>query len=127
MQTDSVVACVVRSGSSVLLCKRPAHKRHGGLWEFPGGKIEHGETVLDAARRELLEELNVQVQAVDDELIRYHDPGSRFVIAFHYTTIKGTPLCLEHSELAWIDLEKTLSLPLAPCDERFVRFLLDQD
>ena len=46
-----VLAAVVRRDDRYLVCRRPAHKRHGGLWEFPGGKIHAGETLLGAARR----------------------------------------------------------------------------
>ena len=56
-----VLAAVIWEGDSVLICQRPPHKRHGGLWEFPGGKVRPGESRLDAARRELWEELNLKV------------------------------------------------------------------
>ena len=53
--TVDVVAAVIRRGERVLLCQRPAHKRHGGLYEFPGGKCNDGETKDQAIARELLE------------------------------------------------------------------------
>jgi 8-oxo-dGTP pyrophosphatase MutT (NUDIX family) len=56
-----VLAAVIRRQDRYLVCRRPAHKRHGGLWEFPGGKLEPGETLLEAARRELREELGAEV------------------------------------------------------------------
>src|SRR6266568_4233874 len=56
-----VVACIVRRGELFLLCQRPAHKRHGGMWEFPGGKAEENESDASAAERELHEELDVQL------------------------------------------------------------------
>ena len=59
-----VIAAVVWRGDRLLVCQRPAHKRHGGLWEFPGGKVEAGESDAAAARRELREELGVEVTAV---------------------------------------------------------------
>jgi 8-oxo-dGTP pyrophosphatase MutT (NUDIX family) len=51
-----VLAAVIRRNDRFLLCRRPSWKRHGGLWEFPGGKLEPGETPLEAAARELAEE-----------------------------------------------------------------------
>jgi 8-oxo-dGTP pyrophosphatase MutT (NUDIX family) len=45
----SVLAAVITHQSRYLVCQRPLSKRHGGLWEFPGGKIEPGESLLDAA------------------------------------------------------------------------------
>src|SRR5450432_2765139 len=71
-----VVAAVIQRGDEYLICQRPAHKRHGGLWEFPGGKLEPGETTFDAATRELREELDVHVVAVGDLMLSIDDPGS---------------------------------------------------
>jgi 8-oxo-dGTP pyrophosphatase MutT (NUDIX family) len=60
------------------VCQRPLSKCHGGLWEFPGGKIEPGESLLDAANRELTEELNVAAISVGEPLYSVHDEGSPF-------------------------------------------------
>src|SRR5690606_20769929 len=62
--TIRVLAAVIRRDGRWLVCRRPAHKRHGGLWEFPGGKLEPGESLLEAATRELEEELAVRVTGV---------------------------------------------------------------
>src|SRR5262245_11283091 len=93
-QRVPVIAAVVRRGQKYLICQRAIHKRHGGLWEFPGGKLEMGETVLDAARRELSEELGVDVAHVGDVELSINDPGSSFVIEFHPVKITGEPACL---------------------------------
>lgn len=123
--TDSirVVAAVVRRYGRLLVCQRPAHKRHGGLWEFPGGKLEAGESALEGARRELAEELDVVVRSVDEMEFSIHDPGSAFVIEFHPVEIDGEPRCLEHSALAWATPEQLLELPLAPSDRAFALHL----
>jgi 8-oxo-dGTP diphosphatase len=59
--TDVAVAVFIRPDGCFLLSSRPAGKPYAGFWEFPGGKIERGETVFDALRRELIEELNVVI------------------------------------------------------------------
>ncbi len=100
------------------------NKRHGGLWEFPGGKMEPGESYLDAARRELSEELAVRVVAVGDALFTVADPDSVFVIEFVPTEIEGDPNCLEHAALDWVTLRHLWSIPLAPSDQRFLEYLL---
>ena len=64
MTSVRVVAAVIRRGDTLLVGRRPEAKRHGGMWEFPGGKIDPGETPEDAARRELAEELALSVTAV---------------------------------------------------------------
>jgi mutator protein MutT len=119
-----VVAAVVARGDRLLVCQRPPHKRHGGLWEFPGGKCEPGETDLDAARRELREELGVEVVDVAAEELAIHDDGSPFLIAFVPVTIRGEPACHEHTALAWDTLARVAALPLAPSDRRYVEFRL---
>ena len=122
-----VVAAVIRRGADYLICQRPSHKRHGGLWEFPGGKLEIGETILDAARRELGEELGVAVERVSDVEFSVNDPGSNFVIEFHPVEITGEPKCLEHEQLAWVSREELLQRDMAPSDLLFARHIADQN
>ena len=119
----TVLAAVIEQDDRYLVCQRPAHKRHGTLWEFPGGKLEPGETHFEAARRELAEELDVRVLAVGSALFSITDPGSEFLIEFVPTTIEGNPKCLEHIEVRWLPLPDLSSLELAPSDRRFVEFL----
>ena len=111
-----VVAAVIVQEDRVLLCQRPKEKRHGGLWEFPGGKLSPGESLFDAARRELLEELGVQVQSVRDTMLSVRDRGSRFEIHFVPTEIEGMPVTHEHDGLEWVSLDRLLDYPLAPSD-----------
>ena len=77
-----VIASVIARDSNYLICQRPLHKRHGGLWEFPGGKIRNGESNFDAARRELGEELQAEVIGVGRRLFTAMDPGSPYSIEF---------------------------------------------
>ena len=115
-----VLAAVIRRDASYLIAKRPAHKRHGGLWEFPGGKVEESEDHLSAARRELQEELGVQVGAVGPVLFEQQDPGSQFLIQFVEVQITGEPQALEHEAVAWVSISDLLQYSLAPTDRAFV-------
>jgi 8-oxo-dGTP diphosphatase len=119
-----VVAAVVSRGDTLLVCQRPLDKRHGGLWEFPGGKCEPGESDLDAVRRELHEELAVDVETVGDVEFAVIDEGSPFQIVFMPARIVGEPVCREHLSIAWESLNRLLSLGLAPSDRRFVEHRL---
>ncbi|TVP49499.1 MAG: NUDIX domain-containing protein [Gemmatimonadales bacterium] len=124
MRPIPVVAAVIRRETRVLLALRPPEKRHGGLWEFPGGKLVEGETESEAMVRELAEELGVRVMAVGALLAAYHDPDSPFEIRFRDVTVAGAPRPLEHTELCWATREEALCLPLAPTDRRFVEDVL---
>jgi mutator protein MutT len=116
-----VLAAVIRRGEHWLVCRRPAHKRHGGLWEFPGGKLHPGESLLDAARRELMEELGVEVLAAGAVRFAIRDAGSDFVIEFVDVEIHGEPEALEHEDLRWADALELSALSLAPGDDEFVK------
>jgi 8-oxo-dGTP pyrophosphatase MutT (NUDIX family) len=120
-----VLASVIQHEDRLLICQRPLHKRHGGLWEVPGGKVKEGETDLEAARRELGEELGIGVTEVGPVELSVADPGSDFVIEFLAVAVEGEPQALEHMALEWMREEELLALPLAPGDRRYVLFRMD--
>lgn len=124
MSLIRVIAAVISRGDQLLVCQRPLHKRHGGLWEFPGGKVEPDESDEDSARRELAEELGVEVLGAGPAQLEVRDDGSPFLIAFVPVRITGEPECREHSALQWGTPEALTSLPLAPSDRRYVESLL---
>jgi len=84
-----VVAAVIERDGRYLVGLRPAHKRHGGLWEFPGGKIQEGETDAEAVSRELTEELGMRLKELGDLLFEKRDPGSPYVIRFLVADASG--------------------------------------
>jgi mutator protein MutT len=119
-----VIAAVISRGDEVLVCQRPHTKRHGGLWEFPGGKCEPGESDFAAARRELREELGVHLAGMGAQDFEVQDPDSLFLIAFIPMRIVGEPTCREHLALRWGRLKDLAGLPLAPSDLQYVMFRL---
>jgi 8-oxo-dGTP diphosphatase len=126
MQTVPVLAAVIERAGRYLICQRAAHKRHGGLWEFPGGKLEASEDWLAAARRELMEELGLTVRDVAAPLLRVHDPGSPFEIVFVPVVAEGEPAPTEHQEVMWVVATDLSSYELAPSDRRFAEWLVSQ-
>ena len=112
----AVIAAVIQRGDKYLLGQRPESKRHGGLCEFPGGKVHDGESRLEAIRRELAEELALKVVRIERLLFSVVDKGSPYVIEFVETIIEGTPIPYEHSEIAWLTIGELDELRLAPAD-----------
>jgi mutator protein MutT len=119
-----VLAAVVRRRDLYLLCQRPPGKRHGGMWEFPGGKLEPGESLEDAVKRELHEELGLEAETTGEIAFSVRDGNSRFVISFVPVTIIGDPRPLEHQALAWLTLEDAAAVNLAPSDRLFVEHMI---
>lgn len=115
-----VLAAVVERDGRYLVCQRPAHKRHGLFWEFPGGKLEAGEDHEAAAVRELKEELNLAVLKVGSILYSADDPGSSFIIDFVNVEVEGIPVLHEHCRLSWLKVEELKELKLAPSDQSFL-------
>jgi 8-oxo-dGTP diphosphatase len=120
MEKIKVVAAVIRRSDAFLLCQRPFHKRHGGLWEFPGGKVDAGESIEGALCRELREELGVRVTSVGDTLFVETDPGSPFEINFIEVTISGAISVIEHERVEWVTISDCWQYTLAPSDAAFV-------
>ena len=129
MSTDPhiipVVAAVLRDRRGrLLVARRPAHKRHGGLWEFPGGKMLEGEGLAEAVDRELQEELGLGATWVaDDPIFQKQDPGQPFRILFVEAQARGRVELTEHSEIAWLQVSILSDYPLAPSDAAFARAL----
>ena len=122
-----VVAAVIDREGRYLLGRRPEGKRHGGLWEFPGGKMLEGESLLEAAHRELQEELALSATGAGSTLFSANDPDSPFVINFIEITVDGEPNATEHSEIGWFALPQLKAMELAPSDAAFVDWLARRD
>ncbi len=125
-----VLAAVARRGDAVLLGQRPSHKRHGGLWEVPGGKVEPGEDDAAALDRELREELGVGLRALGPVLATLRDPGSPYLIVFRAVTLAGEPRALEHVALGFFSHDAALALieagVVAPSDATFLSELASE-
>ena len=124
MSSVRVIAAVIARDDKLLVCQRPPHKRHGELWEFPGGKLELGEDDESAAQRELGEELGLHVESVGEPELEIADAGSPFLIAFVPVEASGTPICHEHTAITWGTPSELALLPLAPSDRRYVEWRL---
>lgn len=108
---DVVCGVIWSPEGHYLLAQRPKGRIWDGYWEFPGGKIEPGESVAGAMARELYEELGIRVTRSDPWLLKVFDyPHARVRLHFfHVREWSGTPACLEGQQLHW-------QLPGEPCD-----------
>lgn len=121
-----VAAAVLRdAGGRILLARRTAGRDLAGAWEFPGGKVEPGESPREALDRELHEELGIRVlDAVPLVAVPYAYPDKRILLdVYTVDAYEGTPRGRERQALAWSPLEKLHGYPMPPADRPVVAVL----
>lgn len=128
MAVMTVVAGMLVDGEGrFLMQQRPEGKAHAGLWEFPGGKVEAGETPEAALVRELAEELGIAVDAAALSPVTFaSEPlGDRHMVLLLYRCAAwtGDPRAIEATALGWFTPNQATTLPLPPADCAFVREL----
>ncbi len=99
------VGIILNSAGQVLLAKRPDHLHQGGKWEFPGGKVEAGETVTEALVRELKEEVALTVEATEPFMVLSFDyPDKQVLLDIHSVRqFSGEAEGLEGQLVAWVN------------------------
>jgi 8-oxo-dGTP diphosphatase len=100
---DVAVGILMKPNGDVLLGQRPEGKPYAGYWEFPGGKVDPGETIVDALKREFMEELGIEVLAADEwcgveHVYEHAHVRLHFFISRHW---RGEPQSLEGQAFAW--------------------------
>jgi len=120
----SIVAGIVWSGDGerILIARRHLEDEHGGLWEFPGGRVEEGERLEEALTRELKEELGITVEVLAPLVrIKHTYPESRIALhAFHCRHISGNPSAIDCADWAWVSISELLSYRFSPPDSRVI-------
>lgn len=99
-----VVAGIIKKGNLILVGQRPETHTLGGLWEFPGGKIEMGESPEVALARELREELGIEAEIGDLKIACTHSYGDVGILILFYEVLfwKGEPKAQHHTGLEWV-------------------------
>ena len=118
-KTIKVVGAIIENSNSEILCSlRSPNMSMPNLWEFPGGKIENGESNGQAIEREIEEELSCKVEYIEDFNDNTHEYENIIVnlITVKCKLIEGTPTTSEHSKLIWLKRENLDSLKWAPAD-----------
>ena len=124
MRKIDVVAAVVIEGNKVLAMQR-GYGKFAGLWEFPGGKTEVGETGEQALTREMREEMEIEVEVGElMKTIEHQYPDFELTMRCYKTRIvSGEIKLLEHKALKWVGAEDILDLEWLPADLGFVEEL----
>jgi len=125
-----VVAAAIRDDAGrLLLQQRPAGKHHAGLWEFPGGKVEHGETHAEALIREIAEELDLVLDPAALGLLGQARAAAVFqerpIVLFLYSAPawSGVACGMEGQAHGWFTPEQASDLPLPPMDRHLLGLL----
>lgn len=125
-----VAAALIDAEGRVLLAQRPAHKSLPGLWEFPGGKVEPGESPEVALVRELMEELDVAVEAdaLDPFAFASHAYADAHLLMPLYLARRWmrTPTAKEAQALAWVKPGEMRDYPMPPADKPLVDQLIER-
>lgn len=115
----NVVAAVIKDDSGkILITQRNLKKSQGGLWEFPGGKIEPNETKEQAIIREIKEELTININVknyIDEKIFTYPEKDIN-LIALECSIINGNIELLEHEDYRWVSSSELENFEFAPAD-----------
>ena len=120
-----VVAALIRDGARILVSRRRADQPMPGLWEFPGGKVEPGESPTDALAREVREELGCQVSVgrIHEVVFHPYPEFDLYMLVYAAVIVAGAPQALDVAEIAWVPAVDLPSLDLLPADYPLARAL----
>ncbi len=124
-----VTAAIVENAGTVMIARRKKKGRAGGVWEFPGGKVEPGESPEDGLRRELREELGLDVR-VGPFFGRFpfrSDKINLELIAFRVTIEGGSLVLNDHDEIRWVKPAELSAFKFADPDRPIVDCLEDEN
>ena len=122
-----VVAALIRENGRFLICRRPAHKARGMLWEFVGGKVEPGETKQQALIRECKEELAVtlSVDNVFMDVTHEYPDLTVHLTLFNAKILQGIPQKIEHNDIKWITHKEIPDYHFCPADEEILKKIIE--
>jgi MutT/NUDIX family protein len=120
-----VVAAAIEKDGKIFCAQRPEGKTLGGFWEFPGGKLEFGESPEEALVREIKEELNstIEILSYINEASYDYDFGTVIMKTYHAKLISGNLELLEHQNSTWLAPKDLKTLDWAPVDRPAVELL----
>jgi 8-oxo-dGTP diphosphatase len=118
-------AIIENEKGQLLIARRKKGKSQEGLWEFPGGKVEEGESEADCLVRELLEEMNIKIMPDEWYGVNDHHYGTIHIqlIAYKAKFVSGEVTLVDHDECRWISRGELKEYTFAPADVKFVEML----
>jgi 8-oxo-dGTP diphosphatase len=124
----AVVAGLIEKDGRLLIARRPQGKHMAGKWEFPGGKIERGETPEAALERELFEELGIRTESgrIYHAVIHSYPEKDVLLLFYRSRLSAGTPRAIEEAECRWIGEEELDRFDWAPADRPVVNMLAEE-
>lgn len=123
-----VTAAIIQQKKEILAARRKPAGHMGGYWEFPGGKIESGESPEQCLQRELKEELNIQTKIGSFFGESCYDYGTKEIrlLCYYAEYLGGTFSLRDHDAIRWLPVHQLLSLRWAPADIALVEKLIRQ-
>jgi len=124
-----VTAAIIKDENRLLIAKRHSKDPLGGKWEFPGGKIEPGETPKECLVREIKEELGVEVKIGPfyDENVYSSQDHDIHLLFYWAEVITGKVIPVVHDDLKWTTIEELANFDFAPADIPIVKRLMKED
>lgn len=115
---DVAAVILINDQEDILIARRKESKQLGGYWEFPGGKLEQGESAKECLVRELQEEMDIQIEVGDyvGENIHNYQRGDIRLIAYKGRIISGTIKLTDHDKYIWVKPCELMEYNLAPAD-----------
>lgn len=119
------VAVIWNEQGQILIDKRRKQGLHGGFWEFPGGKIEPGETIAACIKREIMEELGIVIEVGESLMTIEHD-YTKFTVTLcvhNCRYVSGEPQTLECDEIRWVTLDELDKFTFPKANEQIIATL----
>ena len=125
MKTVVVTAALITEQGKILVTQRKKDSPHALLWEFPGGKVKEGEEPREALRRELMEELDVEVEVgmIFDAVFYSYPEYPILLLIYRCRVEKGLPRPIACQDLRWVPLRELGKLTMPPADDPIRRHL----
>lgn len=120
-----VTAAVIERDNKVLCARRAVHKDLAGFWEFPGGKIEPGESFVGCLQRELKEELDIEAEVEKYLMTTSHQYPEKLIRLYVYRVrwLSGDIVCSDHDQICWLPVSRLHELNWAPADLPIIEYL----